>query len=235
VLTGPASTPSTLVEVSTKTDASGTFEVRVPFAGRYGLTADRRDLTNEGGVAVDIPAQGRTDLVARVVPRASIRGTVVDLYSKPVAAARVSVSDGSIPPVVTDANGRFTIENVVGTVDIIANHGSDASAFHHLQVAPGDRPEVVLQVGPSGISGVAIERDGTPVEGAEVWLNTCCESNPNLVTGKRITTDATGRFVFDTPRGDFALSVKRNEDDDYEDEDDLKVTGGSHDIRLLVP
>jgi hypothetical protein len=159
----------------------------------------------------------------------------VDLGSKPVAGARVSLADGSIPPVVADANGRFTIENVAGAVDIIANHGSDASAFQRLQLEPGQSVDVVLQVGPSGISGVAIDHDGSPVEGAEVWLNLCCDWNPILVAGKRITTDATGRFSFDTPRGDFVLSVKRGEDDDYVDDDDVKVTGGSHDVRLPVP
>lgn len=236
IVSGPASAPPPkVVDASAKTDASGRFEARVSVAGRYLLTADRRDVTSPGPVPIDVPAQGRTDLVARVVSRSTIHGTVVDLSSKPVAAARVSLADGSIPPVVADANGRFSIENVTGAVDIVANHGSDASAFQHVQLSPGDQADVVLQIGPSGISGVAVDHDGSPVEGAEVWLNPCCEANPNLVAGRRITTDATGRFAFDTPRGDFKLSVKRNEDDDYVDDDDVHVTGGSHDIRLPVP
>jgi hypothetical protein len=169
------------------------------------------------------------------VPRAAIRGTVVDLSSKPVAGARVSLADGTIPPVVADANGHFEIANVAGAVDIIANHGSDVSAYQHLKLDPGERADVVLQIGASGISGVAVNHDGTPVEGAEVWLNPCCDASPLLVPGKRITTDATGRFSFDTPRGEFKLSVKRNADDDYVDDDDVKLTGGSHDVRLAVP
>ncbi len=236
VISGPASAhPSKVIDVRATTDASGKFETRVASAGRYTLTAERRDLANDGLVGIDIPAQGRTDVVVRVVRRAVIRGTVVDLASKPVTGARVSLADGTIPPVVSDANGRFAIEKVAGAVDLIANHGSDASAFQHLQLKAGEQRDVVLQVGPSGISGVAVEHDGSPVEGAEVWLNPCCEFNPILVAGKRITTDATGRFTFDTPRGDFVLSVKRNADDDYETEDDLKVTGGSHDVQLRVP
>ena len=224
-----------IVDASAKTDASGRFETKVPAAGRYALSADRRDLTLDGAVAVQIPVEGRTNLVARVIPRGEIRGTVVDLSSKPVARARVSMTDSSRPPVVTDANGHFVIEGVIGVVDIIANRGSDASAFHHLQVKAGERAEVVLQVGPSGISGVAVDHDGTPVAGAEVWLNACCEASTNLVPGTRFTTDASGRFSFDTPRGDFVLSIRRYADDDYDDEDDLKVAGGSHDVRLPVP
>lgn len=236
IISGPVSAPPPkVITVRATSDASGKFEAKVSAAGRYSVTAERRELANDAPVGVDVPAQGRTDVIARVVPRAAIRGTVVDLGSKPVAGARVSLADGTMPPVVADANGRFSIEHGAGAVDIIANHGSEASAFQHLQLEAGKQQDVTLQIGPSGISGVAVDHDGSPVEGAEVWLNLCCEANPNLMPGKRITTDATGRFAFDTPRGDFVLSVKRNEDDDYLEEDDVKVPGGSHEIRLLVP
>jgi hypothetical protein len=175
------------------------------------------------------------DLVARVVARGEIRGTVVDLRNKPVARARVSLADGTTRPVVTDANGRFVIENIVGVVDLIANRGSDASCIHHAQIKPGEPADVVLQIGPSGLSGIAVDHDGTPVPGAHVYLNECCEASPRIVPGKHVTTDASGMFSFDTPRGNFVLSIRRYEDDDYEDEDDLKVTGGSHEVRLVVP
>jgi RNA polymerase sigma factor (sigma-70 family) len=233
-LSGPAGGPS-FVDAITKTDASGRFETNVPGAGRYGLSADRRDLMSHGTVAVDIPAEGRTNLVARLVRSGEVRGTVVDLSARPVAGARVSLADGAIPPVVADEQGRFVIEPLAGDVDIIAQRGSEASAFHRVEVKSGERAEVVLQIGATGLSGIAVDHDGAPVAGAEVWLNACCEANPNLVPGTRFTTDASGRFSFDTPRGDFVLSVRRFDDDDFEAEDDLKVTGGSHDIRLAVP
>jgi RNA polymerase sigma factor (sigma-70 family) len=234
VLSGPAGAAK-IVDVTAKTDASGTFATKVPAAGRYALSAERRDRTNDGAVAIQIPVEGRTNLIARVVPRGEIRGTVVDLRYKPVAGARVSLAEGTIRPVVTDANGRFVIENVVGVLDLIANRGSEASAIHHAQLKSGERADVVLRIGPSGISGIAVDHNGAPVAGAEVWLNQCCKANPGIVGGNRFTTDAGGRFSFDAPRGDFVLSVRRYEDDDYEDEDDLKVTGGSHDVRLVVP
>jgi hypothetical protein len=37
------------------------------------------------------------------------------------------------------------------------------------------------------------------------------------------------------PRGNFVLSVKRTLDDDYEDEDDVKVAGGSRNVKVVVP
>jgi hypothetical protein len=225
----------TIVDATAKTDAGGRFETKVPAAGRYTLAADSRDLTNGGAVAVDIPVDGRTNLIAHIVPRGEIRGTVVDLSSNPVAGAHVSVADGALRPAVTDVNGKFVIENVVGAFDVIANRGSEASAFQHVDVKSGERADIALQIGATGISGIAVDHDGAPVAGAQVWLNPCCKASPNVVIGMRFTTDASGRFSFDTPRGDFVLSIRRFADDDYEDDDDLKVTGGSHDVRLVVP
>jgi protocatechuate 3,4-dioxygenase beta subunit len=232
-LSGPGA--AHLIEVTAKSDANGNFETRIPAAGHYAFSAQRRDRANDGAVDVLIPIEGRTNLVARVVPRGEIRGTVVDLGNKPVAGALVSLADGSIRPVETDANGRFVIENIVGVVDLIANRGSNASAIHHAQIKSGERAEVVLRIGPSGISGIAVDHDGTPVPRADVYLNPSSEADPPTMRGKHFTTDTSGRFSFDTPRGDFVLSVRRDEEDDYEDEDDLKVTGGSHDVRVIVP
>lgn len=224
-----------LRHATAKTDASGRFETIVPAAARYTLTAGREDQTNAGPLAIDIPVEGRTNVVAHVVPRGELHGTVVDLASRPVANAQVSIADGSKRPVRTDASGRFALANIDGIVDVIAQRGGEASAFHHLQVKPGERGDVTLQIGPTGISGIAVERDGTPVAGAQVWLNYCCDVSPDLVNGTGVTTDANGKFSFDVPRGDFVLSIKRTDDDDYEDEDNIKVTGGSRDVRIVVP
>lgn len=214
-------------------DANGHFETNVPAADRYQFSAERRELTNDVGAVVQIPVGGRTDLVARVAPLGELRGTVVDLGNHPVPDARVSLVDGTRRPVATDANGRFAIEDIAGELDLIANRGSDASAILHAQIKSGS--DVVLQIGPSGVSGIAVDRDGTPVPGADIYLNECCKTNPHVVPGMHITSDASGRFSVDTPRGDFVLSVRRSEDDDFEDADDLKVTGGSRDVRLVVP
>jgi RNA polymerase sigma-70 factor, ECF subfamily len=227
--------PEETSDAAATTDANGHFKTNVPNAGGYHLAADRRDLTSDGVVVVQIPVEGRTDLVARVAPRGEIRGAVVDLDNKPVAGARVSLVDGTRRPVATDATGRFAIENIAGVVDLIANRGTDASAIHHAQIKSGEQADVVLQIGPSGISGIAVDRDGAPVAGADIYLNDCCETNPHIVPGTHFTSDANGMFSIDAPRGNFLLSIRRNEDDDYEAEDDLKVTGGTRDVRLLVP
>ena len=72
--------------------------------------------------------------------------------------------------------------------------------------------------------------------GAIIWLNACCEGgNPALIRAVSAVADAQGKFTFDVPRGNFVLSVKRTPDDDYEEEDDVKVAGGSRDVKVVVP
>jgi len=108
-------------------------------------------------IVVDVPVEGTANVVAHVEHRGEIHGTVVDLHFRPASGARVSLADGSVRPVVADRNGSFTIENVDGAVDLIARRGSEASPFQHLQVGAGERVDVVLQVGPTGISGTAVD------------------------------------------------------------------------------
>jgi RNA polymerase sigma-70 factor (ECF subfamily) len=218
--------------VPATTDANGTFELTVPRAGRYALTAQSRDLQHAKASPVDVSAGGRANVIAHLERRGELHGTVVDRSFKAVAGARVSVADNAIPPAVTDAKGRFTIHNIDGEIDLIARRGSDASPFHHVHV--GVDNELVLQLGTTGITGIAVERDGTPVPGAQVWLNYCCEQ-ALLVESRGAVADASGRFAFDVPGGDFVLSVKRDFDDDYEPEDDVKVSAGARDVRVVVP
>jgi uncharacterized GH25 family protein len=99
----------------------------------------------------------------------------------------------------------------------------------------GERAEVQLQIGPSGIAGIVVDAKGKPVANAEVWLNYCCEAGPVLVESKGTLTDDEGRFGIETPRGEFVLSVRRDKDDDFDDADDARVQGGARDVRLVLP
>ncbi|HEX4418587.1 MAG TPA: carboxypeptidase-like regulatory domain-containing protein [Kofleriaceae bacterium] len=99
---------------------------------------------------------------------------------------------------------------------------------------PGAQARVTLQLGPSGVSGVVVDGDGTPVPGADVWLNACCDHH-HRIGGSHVIADALGRFAFDVPGGSFVLSVRRTADDDYLDEDDKLVRGGERNVRLVLP
>jgi hypothetical protein len=218
-------------------DARGRFEVTVPRAGRYTLWAETDDLTVNGPQPIDVASDGQTSVIAHVVPRPEVHGTVVDMTFKPVEGARVSIADGATRPVVTDPKGRFSLRvEDDSPVDVIARLGTDSSPFQHLQIDYGKQADVVLQIGASGIAGTAVDRDGSPVPGAIVWLNGCCAiGNPSVVGTASVVADPNGKFTFNVPRGEFVLSVKRTVDDDYEDEDDVKVPGGARDVKVIVP
>jgi hypothetical protein len=149
-------------------------------------------------------------------------------------------------PVVTDAHGRFSLHTgllarfrprgeTVRQIFLVARDGSLASAFTPVALRDEDQnTHVTLQLGPSGIAGVVVDLEGAPVPGADVWLNYCCGKH-TLVEGARVKADAEGRFAFDVPRGDFVLSVRRSHDDDFDVRDDKTVSGGSHDVHLVIP
>ena len=221
--------------VYVRSDAAGRFEARVPANGRYALSASTESLTSASPEPIDVPLDGKTDVVAHLQRHGQLTGTVVDLSNRPVAGAKVTLHDGGGPVATTDAHGQFMLKNVDGRQDVIARKGAFASAYQHVETALGEHAEVTLQVGPTGISGTTVDRAGQPVAGAYVWLNFCCDNSPGLVSGTGVVSDASGKFELETPRGDFRLSVKRDEDDDYLEEDDLQVPGGSHDVRVVVP
>jgi hypothetical protein len=120
-------------------------------------------------------------------------------------------------------------------VYFLATRGELASAFTPVEIRDRDQNlELTLQLGPAGIAGVVVDLDGLPVPGADVWLNFCCGKR-RLIQGRRVEADAQGRFAFDVPRGEFVLSVRRSRDDDFDDRDDHVVSGGSRNVRLVLP
>jgi hypothetical protein len=234
------------------TDADGTFSVAVPRAGRYRAQASPPGLMTRRNAAhavdIEVGADGRTDVVLQLLsePRGELTGTVVDDAGNPVAGARVRSAEHELHPVVTDAHGRFSYHvgflaplrpsgEPIRPIFLVARHGSLWSAFTPVEIHNEDQnTNVTLQLGPAGIAGVVVDLEGTPVPGADVWLNFCCGKH-RVVEGKHVEADAEGRFAFEVPRGDFVLSVRRSRDDDFDDRDDKTVSGGSHDVRLLIP
>jgi hypothetical protein len=233
----------------TTTDASGAFSVAVPKPGRYRARVVLHDLTSKNqarAVDLDIEPRGRSDVVLQLqmTYRGMLTGVVVDGSGLPVAGARVSAGEHELRPVVTDAHGRFSFHvgmmarpwrQEVRRVFFVAHHGTLASAFTPVEIRDRDQNhQLTLEIGRAGIAGVVVDIDGAPVPGADVWLNFCCGKH-QLIVGRHIDADGEGRFVVDVPRGDFVLSVRRTHDDDFDDRDDRVVSGGSHDVRLVVP
>ncbi len=152
----------------------------------------------------------------------AIRGTVVDaLNSQPVARAQVFASadsdadddDAAAPPVrqITDAHGSFCFENLAeGDYVVTAKRARyiDASFGEHwpggsghiLEVAAGEPvAPITIEMAPQAvISGVLLDGEGDPVQGAPVDLQKPHWKNRRL-TAKSVqqtTTDDQGRYRF---------------------------------------
>jgi RNA polymerase sigma-70 factor (ECF subfamily) len=223
-----------------RVDAEGRFTIAVLGAGSYELAPQgtRFVARDRSEARFHVGAEGLAGIVLHLaVAPVSVTGIVVDAAGTPVSGARVSAPLWQLSPfmsVITDARGRFETRHRGPTLELVARLGDQASETTQVQVRPDQPSHVTLTLGPAGIAGVVVDPDGLPVPDAQVWLNSCCGER-RVVTGTRVIADASGRFAFDVPRGNFVLSVRRTADDDFLDEDDRQVAGGTHHLRLVVP
>jgi RNA polymerase sigma-70 factor (ECF subfamily) len=234
------------------TDAAGAFSVAVPRAGHYRVRASPPGFMKSRDAApameIEVSAEGRTDIVLHLLsePRGELTGTVIDGSGNPVAGARVHSAEARLRPVVTDAHGRFSFHvrplavfrrssETTRQIFLVARHGPLASMFTPVEIRDDDHNiDVTIRLDLAGIAGVVVDMEGAPVPGADVWLNQCCGEH-SLIGGARVEADAQGRFAFNVPRGYFVLSVRRTLEDDFDDRDDKTISGGSHNVRLVLP
>lgn len=228
------------VDATDRTDADGNFHIMVPSAGTYRIRALAKHSIEEESTRIEVGRGGRSEVVIQLKQGGALLGIAIDAHGSPVAGARITAAaaqglgGGPDRYAVTDTNGRFELHDVEGAFNVIARHDHRASAFRKVMVAGQQSVEVVLQIGPAGIAGVAVDAHGAPLPGADVWLNASYDNGRITVEGQRAIADAQGRFAFDVPPGDFVLSVRPTADDDYDDADDMHVPGGSHEVRLVV-
>ncbi len=202
------------------------------------IARDDPHLTTEDGpfARLTVDAGGRSDVVLQLAPqRPDVFGVVLDPSGRPAAGARIIAPTWTgAESTLSDADGEFAFYARFREPEVFARKGQLASAFAAIPREPGAPPRVTLQLGPSGVSGVVVDGNGAPLPGANVWLNACC-GRSYRVAGRQVIADADGRFAFDVPGGDYLLSVRRTDDDDYLDEDDKPVQGGDRNIRMVLP
>jgi len=224
-------------------DDEGRFSISVARAGRYELLVWGESFApaQRSELQVELGAEGRDGVQIHLVatPPRGVTGVVVDAAGVPVAGAEVSSLSAemgpTMAPVVTDARGQFVARSRAPRVDLVAHLGDQASESVPVELERGVAASVTLRLGPAGIAGVVVDSDGVAVPSAQVWLNDCCDNHRVVVRGTRAITDDLGRFAFDVPRGDFVLSVRRSDEDDFLAEDDRRIAGGSRDVKLVVP
>jgi RNA polymerase sigma factor (sigma-70 family) len=232
------------------TDDIGAFSIGVPHAGRYLVRASPPYLAMgrdaEHAIELEVGVNGLTDVVLQIPQEAHrmLTGIVIDSVGNPVTGARVRAAQREFRPAVTDAYGRFSfhIEHLVPLLSsgesvhqilLVARHGSFASVFTPVEIHNEDQDIVVtLQLGPADLAGIVMDLDGIPIPGADVRVNVCCDIH-SFLDDKHVKTNAEGRFTLEVPRGTFILNGRRNNNDNYFD--GIQVSGGSQDVRLVIP
>jgi protocatechuate 3,4-dioxygenase beta subunit/thiol-disulfide isomerase/thioredoxin len=162
----------------TQTDESGNFSFDAVWLGfqDYGIAASAEgfgSLSSEDLKSFD-GTDGAVSLVLKSASE-SLTGTVVDAEGKPVAGAWVNCYGGGssrgIQQIVTDSEGRFTIESLTpGRVSLEAGKydaESSRKVSGRFQI-PCDPVQLTLPVADGVVSGKVVDAEGNPAAGAEV-------------------------------------------------------------------
>lgn len=181
-------------------DGAGGFELAAP-PGVLALSA-ATDGAYGVALGVEVPPEGRDDVVVTVEAQAHLAGVVVDAAGAPVPGAEVHVylrtdATNRRYEVAADAAGRFVLNDVwpAGTTLEALAPGHGASAPVKFVPRPGERRDgLVLRLGAARrLTGRVVDAEGAPVAGARVrarqqrgrWLS------------DTVRTDGDGRFAVD--------------------------------------
>lgn len=222
-----------------RSDADGRFEIRVPGAGIYTLDARTSSLepADQRQGVVQIGDRGGKDVIIRLAnkPESGVKGVVVDRRGERVAGARVSSPSGFITPVTTNEHGEFELPGEQRAYHLIARAGDLASEVVRMEGTRAQVLRVTLTLAPAGITGTVVDTEGAPVAGAQLWVNHDSLASFGGGLARRYYTDVHGGFALDVPRGPFVISVRRSADDDFLDQDDVLLMGGTRGARIVLP
>jgi beta-lactamase regulating signal transducer with metallopeptidase domain/protocatechuate 3,4-dioxygenase beta subunit len=169
---------------------------------RDGYADMREAVTLEAGAA----AARSLDLVLKQRPHGgTVRGVVTDKDGKPIAGAAVR-NDGrssrDFRTATTDANGKFTVDNVFeGSVGYEVILKAQDFAPQRVAFKPGTREEpgeVAVALAPGHrVRGRVVDAAGKPIAGVRI-ASSDGNRGGGFNFGQTGTTDAAGRFAFDS-------------------------------------
>jgi beta-lactamase regulating signal transducer with metallopeptidase domain len=193
-----------------ETDAAGRYRFDYLPLGRnmklYLAKLEYLTQTKEFRITPPAGSVARLDLTLEKRPHGgSVRGVVTDGKGKPVAGADLlnqGNSSNEQRRAKTDAAGKFLLDNVysdgLGSSLVVKARGF---APQRVEFKPGpvDRPaEVTVQLEPGHrIKGRVVNDAGKPIRGVRVFY-AHGNQHPGLDFGGTGTTDAQGRFQFDS-------------------------------------
>jgi len=197
------------------TGADGSFRFAALPAGSFRFVATHPE--RAPGTSPLVTLDGRTahdGVVITLAVGAVVRGRVVDAQRHPIAAAQVRIGpaergrgrqlDGPRQGY-SDAQGRFELRGLPRTaLSAVALHETGASQVVAVDTTAGDVGEVVLTLDVTGtISGVVVDPQGQPVEGAQVSAGPAFGAGRPPIDPAQLRlrglpqelTDAAGRFT----------------------------------------
>ncbi len=191
------------------TDSQGRWRAEALPVGTPPDATLRIRVTHPDHATVESPVTAwaaRASSVVQVMrPGASVSGTVLSPFGRPVREAAVAIAaspwDGTALRLMTDQDGRFSSRRCLdpkspGLVLLVQAWGL-AWAVHHVAMAP-EIPEQVIRLSRRRpLEGRVSDAQGRPVEGAVV---TSSREVFGGLLGWEAKTDAYGRFIwYDAP------------------------------------
>ncbi len=171
---------------SAVSDAEGRFQFEDLATGRYDLSTRGSGFAPANVPAVEIPSSGRVTEIGTITlsPGVELTGRVVDASGQPIEGAEIvahSPSDGMFfgvgnlggddePDARSDVNGAFVVPDLAegGTVQVSVKREGYASTSQMGVKVPNLEPLVVQLVPAITLTGVVVDEDGEPVEGANL-------------------------------------------------------------------
>ncbi len=243
----PGVTRSTVSLNNVHPDAEGRFFLSpLPLGGRYVVSASRgHNVQAMPPLALDA-SHPTADVFLRMKPPASASGRVTNAQGQPMAQAPLTIAlehptvgTSWSPPIATDAEGRFRVDDLnpeIQTYRVIADRISGyLPATADLRVG-GPPIEVVLEAGLVFEGRILDDASGRPIPGVEVYAHQQVFV-PKLRFGYEAEgkTDDAGRFRFSNlPPGEWALGL-RNANQSKEPTFSTPTPPGPFDVRVTLP
>lgn len=159
----------------------GRFELPAMPAGTFRFVATHEDHAPGTSALITLDGKSpRTDVTITLGAGATVRGRVVDAANQGVASARVRIGAIAVnrramifePPrqAYTNAAGEFELKGLPRrALAVVALHETGASQTAEIDTTNGDVKDVVLALDVTGaITGVVVDPQGQPIEGAQV-------------------------------------------------------------------
>jgi len=195
----------------TETDAEGRFAFERMKPITYVLTATRDGRHAVVEAALHIPGTSSEEVVLRLGDARHVEGTVRDDAGRPVAGARVILRGiGGYQRAFTDAQGHYRMELLEkGTYyfEVVAPRYRDLGEEKR-ELTHSSEPIDFTLTRAISISGILVDEQGSPVEGARFSLKQGEEDSASDAEDA-IRTDEDGQFVLDVSRaGTWTVSLR---------------------------